>query len=469
MKRMKKTFLLSLLSATLLLFGCAPNQASSVEAPSSPETISSVEEPSKPQSDQPSSEKPIGVSSETPASPEQPVSVEQPGQSSIPSGNSSYATPTVPERWKGVSFRQYGVNFRDTLGALITGNTASYNACLEIGARVSVLPLTASIPTSMGYSSKFVPFYKSWTEASSLTTIGSCNREHTWPKSRGGNMIENDPIVIRPTISADNSARGNNNYGIATGEWDPASCGYEGARGEAARVILYAATRYGKSKGLKLYNTKVTDHGMGTLKTLLEWNRKYAPSAFEQKVNDRFEQLGYARNPFVDYPDFANYIWDDNGLRTTAYVSDYVVPETSDVSYDISIPEQQESEENGFSAAMELVNTDFPNSYDKTETARTIKGVDWKTYYVGNFSSSIQLKNGEGYFYNVSKLNYDTLVISITNGSPVVYGGESMNPNSVIEPTSSGSSKAYDISDYPYIKIFAGTGSVANLSSVSFA
>ncbi len=461
MKRMKKTFLLSLLSATLLLFGCAANPSSPEVSPSVPEAASSLEDQSKP-------EPSFSVSQEDAKSEQQPAE-----STSSSSAASSYEPPVVPARWSGVNFNQYGVAFRNTLGKLITGNTTSYNNCLSIGARVSVLPLSADIPDSTKSSLKFVPFYKSPSDSSVHVTLSSlssyCNREHTWPDSRGGNMIENDPIVIRPTLTKDNSARDNNNYGTASGEWDPASCGYEAARGESARVILYAATRYGESKGLKLYNTKVIDHGMGTLKTLLEWNRQYAPTAFEKKVNERYEELGYARNPFVDFPDFANYIWDDNGLRTTAYVSDYVVPETSDVSYDISIPEQQESEENGFSAAMELVNTDFPNSYDKTETARTIKGVDWKTYYVGNFSSSIQLKNGEGYFYNVSKLNYDTLVISITNGSPVVYGGTNMNPNSVIEPTSSGSSKAYDISDYPYIKIFAGTGSVANLSSVSFA
>ena len=67
----------------------------------------------------------------------------------------------------------------------------------------------------------------------------------------GGNLIENDPLVIRPSLKSENSARGNKNYALSGG-WDPASCGYEGARGESARVILYAATRYGKSKDLKL-------------------------------------------------------------------------------------------------------------------------------------------------------------------------------------------------------------------------
>ena len=35
------------------------------------------------------------------------------------------------------------------------------------------------------------------------------NKEHTWPNSHGGNKIENDPHMVRPTIKAENSSRGN--------------------------------------------------------------------------------------------------------------------------------------------------------------------------------------------------------------------------------------------------------------------
>ena len=137
-------------------------------------------------------------------------------------------------------------------------------------------------------------------------------------------MIETDPIVIRPTLSKDNSDRSNYFYGLggkSKKEWDPASCGYEGARGESARIILYAATRYA-SKGLSLSNNPSDGTGlrtMGTLKTLLEWNNKYQPTDFEKTVNDRYAKMGYARNPFVDCPYFANYIYDESGYRTSPY------------------------------------------------------------------------------------------------------------------------------------------------------
>ena len=212
-------------------------------------------------------------------------------------------------RWSGLDFSLYGESFRDRLGSLISGNTTSYNNCLSVGAQAAAYP--------NANSSTFIPFYHNATDAEK-TTENQCNREHTWPDSRGGNLIQNDPLIIRPTLKSENSARGNKNYALSGG-WDPASCGYEGARGESARVILYASTRYGKSKGLTLSNAFSTNKSMGTLKDLLAWNAQYPPTEFEKTVNNRYANMGYARNPFVDHPIYANFIWDNNGLRSSAY------------------------------------------------------------------------------------------------------------------------------------------------------
>jgi hypothetical protein len=53
---------------------------------------------------------------------------------------------------------------------------------------------------------------------------------------------------------------------------------------------------------------------MGTLSTLLAWNTEYAPTPIEIQINDYLSSNGYGRNPFVDHPEYANYIWDRNGL-----------------------------------------------------------------------------------------------------------------------------------------------------------
>ena len=195
--------------------------------------------------------------------------------------------------------------------------TCNYSACLDIGADA------ASYPQG---SSTFVPFYHCSPEVGGsgalTTTTASCNREHTWPNSRGSGKSGPgaDPFIIRPTLTDENSSRGNSFYGDgSSGTWDPASCGFEGARGEAARVILYAATAYyGGSYNFELVD-KNTDSAsnktMGRLSTLLKWNRDYAPNAIEKQVNNYLCKNGYGRNPFVDSPSFADAIWSDTGVR----------------------------------------------------------------------------------------------------------------------------------------------------------
>ena len=185
--------------------------------------------------------------------------------------------------------------------------TTTYSDCKSVGAKAAAYP--------NANSSTFVPFYH---DTSRLATSGECNREHTWPNSRGTGTEGPgaDPFIIRPTLTSENTDRGNKFYGTGSSEWDPASCGFEASRGESARVILYAATMYYK-EGLSLSNNPNDSTGkktMGTLSTLLAWNTKYAPTPIEIQVNNYLSNQGYGRNPFVDHPEYASYIWDNNGL-----------------------------------------------------------------------------------------------------------------------------------------------------------
>ncbi len=201
--------------------------------------------------------------------------------------------------------------------------TATYSECLSIGARAAAYPNENS--------STFIPFYHE-AKDSEKTTISSCNREHTWPNSRGGGSkagggnIEKDPIMVRPSLTKENSGRSNYFYGTggkSAPEWDPAVCGFEGARGESARVILYVVTCYSESNRLSLSNNPkdaTGDRTMGTLSTLLKWNRDYPPTEFERTVNERYYKMGHARNAFVDHPEYADYIYDSDGFRDSAYV-----------------------------------------------------------------------------------------------------------------------------------------------------
>ena len=249
------------------------------------------------------------------------ISVDQ-SQSSSSTSAPDYGGTNDDSGWEGLDFNTYGNTFRGELKKRISAyktKTATYTECLSIGAKA------ASYPQG---SNTFVPIYHAapgTTEGISgngatTTTVGSCNREHTWPKSRGGNISEKDPFMVRPSLTSENSSRGNNFYGVGSREWDPASCGYEGARGEAARIILYTATAYmGQLELSNNPNDSTANHTMGTLKSLLEWNATYPVSDMEKQINNYLCKSGYGRNPFVDHPEYANYIWDNAGVRTSAF------------------------------------------------------------------------------------------------------------------------------------------------------
>lgn len=160
------------------------------------------------------------------------------------------------------------------------------------------------------YGTKILSFY-------SGKSTALFNREHVWPKSRGGNKVENDIFMPRPTVQAENSDRGNSVY--KTGEvsdyngWDPVAAFkdtigvYKNIRGECARIIFYCMTA---ADGLVL-NESVSNqkNNMGLLSDLLDW-------ACENPVNDREkrrqvggEYLQGNRNAFVDHPEYACKIW----------------------------------------------------------------------------------------------------------------------------------------------------------------
>lgn len=278
------------------------SEASSSEKESSSEESSSSEEmSSSKESSEASSEEYSSVSSSEQSSGEE---------------SSSGETPDI---WN-MDLTLFGKEFQVTLARKINETrtkTTSYSNCLEVGIKAAAYPYENS--------ESFIPFYHEPKDGQQVKGTKGVNREHTWPNSRGSKKtgMGADPLVIRPTLSSDNSDRSNHFYGLggkANLEWDPASCGYEAARGEAARIILYAATAY-HAQGFVLTNTPDDDwnkiKSMGTLKTLLAWNRTYAPSQFEKAVCDRYDKMGYARNAFVDHPEYADYIYDDDGIRET--------------------------------------------------------------------------------------------------------------------------------------------------------
>lgn len=159
---------------------------------------------------------------------------------------------------------------------------------------------------------------------------GKWNREHTFPRSRGGfNDIEEDEIAdgidvfwtteadslrhgnsdahaLRAADAAENSSRGNQHYGQYIGP-----SGTLGSfRGDVARSVLYMEIRY---NGLEVVNGFSTSTGqLGDLATLLDWHRNDPPDDFEMNRNNIIYNWQKNRNPFIDLPLLVEYIWGTN-------------------------------------------------------------------------------------------------------------------------------------------------------------
>lgn len=163
---------------------------------------------------------------------------------------------------------------------------------------------------------------------------GKWNREHIYPQSRGGfsnatSEVADGINVWLPTSADDiatghadahhlraedgpeNTNRSNKDYGL-TGYNGPN--GNQGSwKGDVARALFYMAVRY---NGLEVVNGDLPDTTVGQigdLASLLQWNQLDPTDDFEMNRNNYIYTWQYNRNPFIDHPNLADYIW---GLNT---------------------------------------------------------------------------------------------------------------------------------------------------------
>ncbi len=163
------------------------------------------------------------------------------------------------------------------------------------------------------------------------SSVGKWNREHTYPRSRGGfNSISLDDIAdgrevywnttadslrhgnsdahaLRAVDGPENSTRNNQHYGQYNGPLGTLG----GFKGDVARSVLYMELRY---NGLQVVNgfPEGTVGELGDLATLLDWHRNDPPDDYEMNRNNIVYTWQYNRNPLIDYPDLVEYIWGTN-------------------------------------------------------------------------------------------------------------------------------------------------------------
>ena len=248
-------------------------------------------------------------------------------------------------------------------------------------------------------------YYMDYTQENQVRAWGNhsqdgygINREHLWAKSEGfdddssGAGARGDPMHLVAANGWANNQHNNNFYGYVdtTKSYTDTSTKYSSVghnllgpskthpadgvevfepqdadKGDIARAMFYMVARYNnlagddttigganpnlaltndltkwKSKG---YTSTGTEQGfMGVMDDLLEWNKLDPVDEYEiHRNNILFKNFTFNRNPFIDYPQWADIIWGDaakaanpssdplNGGNPNV-ISDFVCP---DINY----------------------------------------------------------------------------------------------------------------------------------------
>lgn len=162
------------------------------------------------------------------------------------------------------------------------------------------------------------------------------NREHSFPKSWWGGRESaaayTDLFHLYPAEAKANQAKSNYPLGIVDGtprfdndvvkigpglQSGGASLVFEPAdeyKGDFARTYFYVVTCYQDYTWARQYMWMLLDGAYPTLQSwaidlLLQWHRADPVSEKEKNRNEAVYAIQSNRNPFIDYPELAEYIW----------------------------------------------------------------------------------------------------------------------------------------------------------------
>ena len=243
--------------------------------------------------------------------------------------------------------------------------------------------------------------YKNATYEKISGGIGEYNREHSWPKSFGfpddnsKNYAYTDLHHLFAADASYNSSRSNLAFGTcdadcseketnaynseggtsgvypgesnwrrgsgATGTWEV----WEDRKGDIARAMFYMAVRYEGGlhsiSGAEEPDLELTDDEqliadsntgeneslayMGRLSALYEWHEADPVDDLERQRNDVIGEYQGNRNPFVDNPDWAKYLFGGESLSND--LDGDGIPDNSDNCPTLANPEQRDFDEDG--------------------------------------------------------------------------------------------------------------------------
>lgn len=135
------------------------------------------------------------------------------------------------------------------------------------------------------------------------------NTEHTYPQSQfnSAEPMKSDLFHLFPTTNTSNSNRGNNPFGVVSNGTATGGGSFynssmfeprDAQKGTTARALMYFVLRY----------QNYGNHFTSQENILKQWHATFAPDAIEQRRNDDIFAVQGNRNPFIDYPQFADRI-----------------------------------------------------------------------------------------------------------------------------------------------------------------
>lgn len=180
--------------------------------------------------------------------------------------------------------------------------------------------------------------FSSSANANSASAASGMNIEHSFPKSWWGGSSNNaykDLFNLMPCESGINSTKSNYAMGKVTSDdkgngytkvgkgptasgntwlWEPA----DEWKGDFARGYFYMVTTYSNLTWtsaqalVMLENNDYPTMQEWAYTLLLQWAKQDPVDEIERKRNDAVYNIQMNRNPFVDFPNLAEYIWGDS-------------------------------------------------------------------------------------------------------------------------------------------------------------
>ena len=226
-------------------------------------------------------------------------------------------------------------SLKSVLKGIISNHTKiSYGSLWEAYEKVDYLPKTNSKGQHliMDYYSESLHYFEGDGDAPS-----GMNKEHVAPQSWWGsgtnNGVGSDLFQVLPSEAQANSAKSNYPLGVVSGNVSSSNARMKTGKdkkgqmvfepcdeykGDFARIYLYVATCY-PTVGWIAYNSSTNNTAFkneeyptltpAMMALMLEWHKKDPVSDWEITRNNRVEKVQGNRNPFIDYPDLAFYIW----------------------------------------------------------------------------------------------------------------------------------------------------------------